>query len=182
MEPINTSSYSLTGESMDKDKKDKIQKMISHPLEEFFDIEENTTEIVRYERKTEITKHVEYDDKDAELEETYQEIIDSAMSGFDNLRDMAYTADTKFAARLAEVGAQYLNAALAAASKKTQLKENKDKLVLRQRTGPAAKNTTNNILLLDRNEALKMALEAMAKPEDTIDAEVIEVTKEEPKE
>lgn len=159
---------------MDEKKKDKIQKMISHPLEEFFDIEEHTTEIVRHERKTTPKEYIEFDDKDAELEDSYQEIIDSAMSGFDNLRDMIDTADTKFAARLAEVGNQYLNTALAAASKKTQLKENKDKLVLRK-TGPANK-TTNNILVLDRNEALRLALQAAAEDSaETIDAEVIEV-------
>lgn len=157
---------------MDESKKEKIKKMISHPLEEFFDIEEHTTEIVRHERKTIPKEYIEFDEKDAELEDSYQEIIDSAMSGFDNLRDMIDTADTKFAARLAEVGAQYLNTALAAASKKTQLKENKDKLIMRK-TGLSGNKTTNNILVLDRNEALRLALQAAA--EEAIDAEVIEV-------
>lgn len=165
---------------MDETKKEKIQKIINHPLEEFFDIEENTTEIVRYERTTSPREYEEYDEKDAELEENYQEVYNYAMSGFENLRDLIDTADTKFSARLAEVSVQYLNAALSAAGKKTQLKENKDKLRFRQQTGAAGKNTTNNILVLDRNEALKMALQAAAgesdsKEDDTIDAEVIEV-------
>ena len=72
---------------------EKIEK-IAHPLEEYFNIESGSTEVVRYERKTELLKYEEFDEKDSELEQTYQEIYDAAMTGFDTLKDIMDTADT----------------------------------------------------------------------------------------
>lgn len=136
---------------------EQIKELVDHPLEEFFNIEPSSTEVVKYQRKTELTPYQEFDEKDTELEETYQEIYDAAMTGYDNLQEMIDTADTKFAARLGEVSVQHLNVALAAASKRANLKENKDKLIARAKTaGTKGGNTTNNIVLVeDRNELLR---------------------------
>lgn len=135
---------------------EQIKELVDHPLEEFFNIEPASTEVVKYQRKTELTPYQEFDEKDTELEETYQEIYDAAMTGYDNLQEMIDTADTKFAARLGEVSVQHLNVALAAASKRANLKENKDKLLARAKAAGAKGNTTNNIVLVeDRNELLR---------------------------
>lgn len=151
---------------------EKIEKLVSHPLEEFLNIEPMSTEVVRYERKTELNKYEEYDAKDTELEETYQEILDAAMTGYDALKEVAETADTKFMARLAEVQVQHLNVALAAAGKKTQLKQDKDRQKAKAAAGPAGKQT-NNIIVMDRNEMLRRL---MGEGEtDPIDVDVVEV-------
>lgn len=135
---------------------EQIKELVDHPLEEFFNIEPASTEVVKYQRKTELTPYQEFDEKDTELEETYQEIYDAAMTGYDNLQEMIDTADTKFAARLGEVSVQHLNVALAAASKRANLKENKDKLLARAKTAGVKGKTTNNIVLVeDRNELLR---------------------------
>lgn len=152
---------------------EQIKDVVSHPLEEFFNIEPTSTEVVKYQRKTELTQYQEFDEKDTELEETFQEIFDAAMTGYDNLQEMIDTADTKFAARLGEVSVQHLNVALAAAGKRAHLKENKDKLVARANAAVAKTgNTTNNIVLIeDRNELLRRI---MGSGSDTIiDADIV---------
>lgn len=151
---------------------EQIKEIVDHPLEEFFNIEPSSTEVIKYVRKTELTQYEDFDEKDTELEETYQEIYDAAMSGYDEIRDMIDTADTKFAARLAEVSVQHLNVALAAAGKRANLKENKDRLLAKIRTAnmKGAKNTTNNIVVVaNRNDILKQITE---NP-DIIDAEFV---------
>lgn len=148
---------------------EKIEK-IAHPLEEFFNIESGSTEIMRRERKTDLIEYSEFDEKDKELEGTYQEIYDAAMTGYDTLKEMIDTADTKVVARLAEVGVQHLNVALAAAGKKTQLKEGKDKLLARAKAG-GAKNINNTIVITgDRNDILKQALGQL---EHVIEGEIV---------
>lgn len=152
---------------------EKIEN-IAHPLEEYFNIESGSTEVVRYERKTELLKYEEFDEKDSELEQTYQEIYDAAMTGFDTLKDIMDTADTKVVARLAEVGVQHLNAALAAASKKAHLKENKDKLIARAKAaGPKNLSQTMIVISGNRNDILKQALSMHEdNDDDIIDVEV----------
>ncbi len=156
-------------------RKIEMIEKIAHPLEEYFNIDSGSTEMVRTERKTDIIPYEEYDHKDSELENTYQEIYDTAMSGYDTLRDIMDTADTKVVARLAEVGVQHLNAALAAASKKAQLKENKDKMIAKEKSS-IGKNVTNNIVIAgNRNDILKQALAALdGRATEVLDAEIIE--------
>jgi hypothetical protein len=156
---------------------EKIEKLVSHPLEEFLNIEPASTEIVRYERKTELNKYEEYDEKDTELEETYQEILDAAMTGYDTLKEVAETADTKFLARLAEVQVQHLNVALAAAGKKTQLKQDKDRQKAKALAGSSKTVNTTNILIADRNELLRRLTGEDGS--DPIDVDVVPVNPEE---
>lgn len=156
---------------------EKIEKLVSHPLEEFLNIEPASTEIVRYERKTELNKYEEYDEKDTELEETYQEILDAAMTGYDTLKEVAETADTKFLARLAEVQVYHLNVALAAAGKKTQLKQDKDRQKAKALAGSSKTVNTTNILLADRNELLRRLTGEDGS--DPIDVDVVPVNPEE---
>ncbi len=151
-------------------KSEEIKKMVEHPLEEFFNIEPASTEIVQYERKTELKPYEQFDEKDTELEAAYQEIADAAMSGYDNLSVVAETADTKFLPRLGEVQVQHLNVALAAISKRAALKQGKDKLAAAIKAGPSKQTT--NILVMDRNELLRQVLE----DDSIIDGEAEDVT------
>ncbi len=155
---------------------EQIKELVDHPLEEFFNIEPASTEVVKYQRKTELTPYQDFDEKDTEIEETYQEIYDAAMTGYDNLQEMIDTADTKFAARLGEVSVQHLNVALAAASKRASLKENKDKMTARAKAGPAGKTTNNIVLVEDRNELLRR-LREVAGEDNVIEGQIVDSDK-----
>jgi len=136
---------------------DEIQtKAIEHPLEEVFDIEEGTT-MVEYQEHvpTELVKHEQYDDKDAEIEDQFQEVYDKAMEAFEVQAEITDQVEGKYAARNAEVSAVFLNTALSAAKEKSGQKQHKDKLsIAKQNVGKPG--TVNNNLIMDRNELIKM--------------------------
>ena len=131
------------------------EKTIEHPMEQVLGIEAGTT-IVEYKESlpTELSDHHEYDEKDNEIEEQYQEVYDKAMDAFDAQSDIVDTVEGKFAARNAEVAVQFLNAALNAAKEKGGLKQHKDKLEIAKQTG-GGPTTVNNNLVIDRNDLLR---------------------------
>lgn len=148
---------------------DEIVKLGKHPLEEHFDIEQGTTEIVTTRRRTEPENYEPYDSKDKELEQDYQLIMDNALDMVDKLKEhIEGGAEAKFLARLAEVAGQQLGLALSAAEKKAKLKDNKDKFIHRKNTAPGNKtiNHNNMTIVMDRNQMLQALLEQ--KPEDDI--------------
>ena len=139
---------------------DKITKTktVEHPLEGFLDIEPGTT-VVEYQESapTELVLHTEYDDKDNEIEDQFQEVYDKAMDAFDAQSDITDQVEGKYAARNAEVAAQFLNTALNAAKEKSSMKAHKDKLdVAKVRAG--APGTVNQNLIMDRNDVLRALL------------------------
>lgn len=159
---------------------DQIIKLGSHPLEEHFDIESKSTEIVTTKRETELEKYELYDNKDTELEQDYQMVMDSAMDIVDRLKEhIDGGAEAKFLARLAEVAGQSLGIALNAAEKKAKLKDSKDKFVHRKNTtaGPKSITQNNTTIIMDRNQMLEAVL-----GRDVIDVESVEITHEENKE
>lgn len=137
----------------------KTKTTKEHNLEEFFDIERGSTEVVEVERKTELVEAEGYDEKDREIEEDYQEIYDRAMEGHDILADEVEECESKFKARIGEVSLQHLNVALNAASKKAALKQHKDKLRHDEKNGNKGKVVNNNILI-DRNDLLQQLKDA----------------------
>ena len=127
-------------------------KHIDHPLEEFFDIQRGSTEVEVIERESILVEAEEYDKKDTEIEEQFQEVYDSAMDGHDTLAEEVHTVDGKYKARMGEVAVQHLNVALNAASQKAKLKEHKDKL---ENSGKSTgSHVTNNTLIVDDRSAL----------------------------
>jgi len=149
---------------------EKTEKKIitTHPLEDFFNMESGTTEIVKHERRTEISKPEEYDNKDSEIETDFQEIYDKAISGYENLTEQTEDIEPRYVARVAEVALQHLNTALSAAALKSKLKEHKDKLELKKTIGDGGKGNT---IVVDRNELLKAIKEGMRpipKPEEKV--------------
>lgn len=160
---------------MSKDFKD-VEKLISHPLEETFDIEENTTIVpAKQAVPTELVKLDRYDEKDVELDEQFQQVYDAAFEAFENQAEDAELIDPKYKARNAEVAVQYLNTALQAAREKSNLKQHTDKTVLAASKGPS---TVNNNLVVDRNQILKMFEEKNANPVNTVDADFTEIDDE----
>jgi len=154
---------------------DKIIKLGSHPLEDHFDIDKGSTELVVTKRKTELGKYESYDDKDKEIEEDYQMIMDSALDMVDRVREhIDGGAEAKFLARLAEVAGQQLSIALNAAEKKAKLKDSKDKFNFRKATAPGSKTINNNnmTIVMDRNEMLRALMNV---GNEVIDVEAVEV-------
>lgn len=127
-------------------------KLIDHPLEEFFDIQRGSTELEVIERDTDLVEIQEYDKKDVEIEEQFQEVYDSAMDGHDTLAEEVHTVEGKYKARMGEVAVQHLNVALNAASSKAKLKEHKDKLENKGKS--SGSHITNNTLIVDDRSAL----------------------------
>lgn len=133
-----------------------VQKNIAHPLEDVFDIEPETTLITREEQKTELTPIMEYDEKDAEIEEQIQEIYDKSLSGYERILDECEDIEGRYLARMMEVGVQHLKMALDAAGAKQRMKEMKDKLKGKVAGGP---KTVNNNLVISREELLRTMFE-----------------------
>lgn len=150
-----------------------IEKTVQHPLEEHFNIEPCTTVETTTERETELIELNTYDEKDVEIEETYQEIFDKALTAYDRLQDEMEDAEAKYLARLSEVSNGLLNTALSSAQAKAKLKEHKDKLSTKKGSGGG--KTVNNTLVISREELLQTLMTGAENPLDR-DREVIEVT------
>lgn len=150
---------------MSKDKYTQIEEITNHPLEEVFDIEPNTTIVVRQKKEpTILVDHNLYDDKDKEIEYQLQEIADTALEAFHSQSEVIDDVDSQFIARNQEVAAQYLNTALAAISKKADIKQQKDKL------SKIKTEKSNNNIIVSRNDLLR----ALRQEQDPIDADFTE--------
>lgn len=132
-----------------------VEVSIAHPAEQIFDILPGTTMIEQVEVEQETSQPVEYDEKDMEVEEQLQSVFTSAMSAFETQQMNSEGADPKFQSRAMEVANAFLNTALAAALGRSNMKQHKDKL---KKIVPASvtNTTTNNTLVMDRNELLRM--------------------------
>lgn len=142
-------------------------------LEDVFDLVPGTTtkDVVVVETQP-IHRPVEYDEKDAEVDEQFQEVYDKAMSAFEYQMERADSTDVdpKYVARMHEVAANYLNTALAAAKEKATIKTNKDKInaVMKK----AAAVTNNNTVIMSHTDAIKALRERKREQEeDAIEGE-----------
>lgn len=135
-----------------------VEKVVSLPMEDFLNIETETTVLTRMERETELSKAPDYDEKDTELEDGYQEIADKAINAYEALADEAESVEGKYKARVNEVAANYLGLGLDAIKAKARLKEHKDKLI-KKSTGTGVK-TVNNTVIINREELLDTILQA----------------------
>ena len=132
-----------------------VEVQMEHPAESIFDIAPGTTMIEQVQVEQDMLQPIEYDNKDMEVEEQLQTVFTAAMSAFETQQFNSEGADPKFQARAMEVANAFLNTALAAAMGKSQLKQHKDKLK-RPVISSNVNNTTNNTLIMDRNELLKL--------------------------
>lgn len=144
----------------------RTEKEISHPLEEIFDIEENTTVVPYTEVKTDLVSYIGFDEKDNELEGQLQHLYDMALEAFETQQDESAGIEQKFRARNAEVAAQYLKTALEAVREKRELKQHKDKIVVKQ----SGAMTNNNLIVADHNAIMDM-IEDMKKRGQAIEGE-----------
>lgn len=144
----------------------ETEQPIEHPMEQVLDLEQGTTLIPRTEREgTELAIAEEYDNKDQEIEQQFQEIYDSALNAFERQEADNEIIEPKYRARNQEVAVQYLTTALQAAKEKASLKQHKDKQTANKEKGPNTVN--NNLVVADRNEVLKaLARDAEQEEQD----------------
>lgn len=146
---------------------------IPHPLESIFNIEPGTTHtaaaaLVTNEivdpatgeviiRKTEGITEVELDKEerieDLKIDGQIDVIHSAAMTAFEAQSRLSQEVDPKFAARNAEVAAQYLKIALDAVGTRVDTKYKRAKIKLTKNEGP--RSVQNNLIVADRNELLK---------------------------
>ncbi len=97
------------------------------------------------------------DEDDKLIEGKIDEVYAAAMEAFNNQTAFIEVIDPKFAARNAEVAANYLNIALQAAVGRSRVKTDRKRA---NQTfipyGTPGGKTTNNIVIADRNQILKM--------------------------
>lgn len=160
--------------------RETITKQVEHPLEDIFELPSGSTELVVTQRHTEVVPCEQFDTKDAEIEEQFQEVYDVAMSTFENTVDLIERSETdpKYVARQMEVAAQFLNTALAAAKEKASLKQGKDRINAATRTAAAvaankASGATAGPVVMDHATLLKL-LKGEKPEEPAIDGEIVE--------
>lgn len=138
--------------------------MIRNPLEDVFNMRESIDIEAEY-GMTEVPAQAEQpegppvDHKDADdtlIEERIDEVYDAAMDAYKAQQGYLEVIEPRYAARNAEVAANFLNIALSAANSRAKVKT--DRKRANQSFVPYANGgkTTNNILIADRNEILKM--------------------------
>lgn len=139
--------------------------MIQNPLNQVFNLrDEFDHEEDQYEMAQSPAQPVQADgppvdhkdEDDIMVEKKIDEVYDAAMGAFKAQQEYLEVIEPRYAARSAEVAANYLNIALSAANSRAKAKT--DRKRANQAFVPYANGgkTTNNILIADRNEILKM--------------------------
>ena len=135
-----------------------------HPLEKLFDMESGTLDIsaqyaVAEQPVQQIVPTVVEDEKDEEdkqIEKKIDDVYDAAMETFHNQTSYMEVIEPRYAARNAEVAANFLNIALNAASTRARVKVDRKRSSQFIPFNNANGKTTNNVIIADRNEILRM--------------------------
>ena len=134
----------------------------THPLEEILGIEAGSTLDIESEyavaptSATPVPAVVEKDEEDAEVDKKIDTVYEAAMNAFKNQTDYTEIIEPRYAARNAEVAANYLNIALNAAATRARVKTDRKRASTFVPFGTGGGKTTNNLIVADRNEILKM--------------------------
>jgi hypothetical protein len=143
------------------------ERAISHPLEEVFDIPEETT-LVTYAESVpgELIVIPDYDKKDIEIENQLENIYIKALDAFSAQQDITETVEGKHASQSGEVAVQFLNTALAAVKEKSIQKQQKDKLVVGAMKNTPKTTNNLNIITADRNDILRIIADKAQRKEE----------------
>jgi hypothetical protein len=135
---------------------------LKHPLESVFNMREEELEIEnQYQmiEQPEVQAAPPVDQKDEDdllVEKRIDEVYDAAMGAFNNQTAYMEIIEPRYAARNAEVAANYLNIALAAANSRAKVKVDRKRANQTFIPHTPGGKTTNNILIANREEILKM--------------------------
>lgn len=140
-----------------------MNKKLTDPLDELFNTPPTPPQqVVEYEQITEgelaelasPEGAPEKDAEDAEIDGKIDTVYDAALDAYNNQTAFSEIIEPRYAARNAEVAAQYLNIALNAAATRARVKGE------RKRNGafvPYANNKTqNNIVVASRDEIMRL--------------------------
>lgn len=150
------------------------QEVTTDLLEDVFDLTPcTTTKDIMVVDQQPIIRPSDYDDKDGEIDEQFQEVYDKAMSAFEYQMERADSTDVepKYVARMHEVAAGYLGTALAAAKEKAAIKSNKDKITATVKK--AAALTQNNTMIVTHSSLLDMLSKEYGEAGKVIEGEVL---------
>ena len=135
---------------------------IQSPLNAFFDVEQS--EFIDNYQITEQPKNeiaqIEKDEDDIQIDNNFNEIYNAAITTFNNQMGMVEIMEPRYAARNAEVAANFLALALQANAAKAKVKTD------RSRSKNVPNKITNNTIVSTREEILRMI---------SVDAETKEV-------
>lgn len=160
---------------MSEIKTEVVQIAMEHPLEGLFDIVPGSTmvdQLVLAEEQPvqEASAAIVYDEKDAEIDNQFQQVFNAAYMTFEAQRMSTEGMNPQFQARALEVAQQFLTTALAAASEKAKLKAAKDKIKAASLVAGPSHVTNNNTVVMGRNEMLRQLMEqAKDDPAKTVD-------------
>lgn len=136
-----------------------------NPLDDLFDIADDEmadeNELMEYDQVPSSSVAVqpqapEKDEEDIENDKRFDDVYTAAKEAFDN--QMAYTEiiEPRYAARNAEVAANFLNLALQAASAKARVKADRKRAAAFIPGMGANSKVTNNTIVASREEILRM--------------------------
>jgi len=142
-----------------------MKQNITHPLEDVFGMESGSFDIEQEYGMTEVPQNavalteppVDHKDEDDVLvEKRLDDVYDIALQTFQQQTAYTEIIEPRYAARNAEVAANYLNIALAAANSRAKVKS--DRKRANQAFIPYAQGgkTTNNLVVANREDILKM--------------------------
>jgi hypothetical protein len=129
----------------------------SHPLEQVFDLEANSTQrsLVTPTPVETLPAIVtaQYDQKDSSIDTELAAVHAEAMAVANEMKSQMAFADPRGLPRMGEVAIQALNTALDAIKQKADIKKHKDKLAASGGID-SVNNVTNNTLIIDRSALL----------------------------
>jgi len=135
------------------------QALTTHHLEDIFGIEPGTTISPVQPQNTQIVTTEDNDtsslinEEDQAVASQLSTIYGYAIDAFEQQTQMVQEVDPKFAARNAEVAAQYLKIALDSVETRAKIRHEKLKLKV---DGGTPNTVNNNLIVADRNSILKM--------------------------
>lgn len=150
-------------------------KVKVHPLEDVFDMQPeyfkqevtNGQVIERPERdpfalsdETAASQQpIEKDEEDIKIDQDIDLIFDKAVDAFNEQMEFVQAVEPRYAARNAEVAAQYLNIALNSKMARAKVKSDRKRNNGFIPYSNGAKTVNNNVIVADRNDILKMILQ-----------------------
>lgn len=133
---------------------------ITNPLDELFQTETETP-VVEYGSTTEgelaqfqaDVSSPEVDPEDAAIDAKIDTVYDAAIDAFNTQTQYTQIIEPRYAARNAEVAANYLNIALNAAATRARVKTDRKRA---NTFVPYAQKTQNNVVVASREDIMKM--------------------------
>lgn len=134
---------------------------IVNPLDELFNTERQVeNEVVEYDEVTEgdlvpAEAPPEKDEEDVEIDKKIDGVYDAAIEAFNTQTAYTQIIEPRYAARNAEVAANYLNIALNAATARGRLKTDRKRATAFIPHGNGSKTSTN-VVVASREDILRM--------------------------